>query len=372
MASSVHQPVESVKEDISVLNRLRAFLKGLIRSVIAFIGIFFKALSRNRSGMAGFIGLAFIMLMSTVGAYFIDFDDEPKLDQIGAPPGSRVQLITQSENANQFNTLEDLTGHTLGYIQRSGGEILLEPYLEQDEPPFEPEEFRFQSGRGIPVAIEALANGEIDALVLFSESVEQYITDNRDAAQGEQFANLVVSNSQLGAVHLLGTDTQGRDIFSHIVNGGWKLIRVGLMAGFLSTMIAVTLGSLAALLGGPIDRVLVSIANFVLTIPQFPLLVVLAALIGQQLSNWFLLSLLIAVLSWPVLMRAIRAQVLSLREREYVEAAISLGLGVRHIVFYEILPNMMSFVAINFIFAVIGAMYQQIGLIFLGMAAIND
>jgi peptide/nickel transport system permease protein len=99
---------------------------------------------------------------------------------------------------------------------------------------------------------------------------------------------------------------------------------------------------------------------------------VLAALIGQQLSNWFLLSLLIAVLSWPVLMRAIRAQVLSLREREYVEAAISLGLGVRHIVFYEILPNMMSFVAINFIFAVIGAMYQQIGLIFLGMAAIND
>jgi peptide/nickel transport system permease protein len=372
MASRVHRPVEPVKEDLSVIARLTEFIKGLFRSIAGFIGIFFKALGRNRSGMAGFIGLVFILLMSTVGAYFIEFDDQPKLDQIGAPPGSRLQLVTRSEDADRFKTLDDLTGHTLGYIQRSGGEIFLEPYLDQDESPFVLEEFRFRSGRGIPEAIQALANGEIDALILFSQSVEQYMTNNRDASQGDQFSDLVVSNAQLGPVYLLGTDTQGRDIFSHIVHGGWKLIRVGLMAGFLSTLIAVTLGSLAALLGGPVDRLLVSIANFVLTIPQFPLLVVLAALIGPQLSNWLLLSLLIASLSWPVLMRAIRAQVLSLREREYVEAAISLGLGVRHIVFYEILPNLMSFVAINFIFAVIGAMYQQIGLIFLGMAAIND
>jgi peptide/nickel transport system permease protein len=113
-------------------------------------------------------------------------------------------------------------------------------------------------------------------------------------------------------------------------------------------------------------------ANFVLTIPQFPLLVVLALLVGQQLNNPVLLAGLIAVLSWPVLMRAVRAQVLSLREREFVEAARSLGLGLPHIIFREILPNMMSFVAISYIFAVTSAMYQQVGLIFLGMAPINE
>src|SRR5262249_46145552 len=107
-----------------------------------------------------------------------------------------------------------------------------------------------------------------------------------------------------------------------------------------------------------------------LTIPVFPLLIVLAALI--PLTNFVLVAALIASLSWPVLMRAVRSQVLSLRERDYVEAAVSLDLGLRHIILREILPNMMSFVAINFIFAVTSAMYQQVGLIFLGMAPIND
>src|SRR5690606_3036300 len=137
-----------------------------------------------------------------------------------------------------------------------------------------------------------------------------------------------------------------------------------------STLIAVTLGALAALIGGVVDNLITAVANLVLTIPSFPLLVVLAALI--QLNNSLLLALLIALLSWPVLMRAVRSQVLSLRERDYVEAAFALDLGLPHIILREILPNMMSFVAINFIFAVTKAMYDQVGLIFLGMVPIND
>ena len=200
--------------------------------------------------------------------------------------------------------------------------------------------------------------------MIFSDQVKKYITDN------PANANLVVSEPQLGAPHLLGTDTQGRDLFSHIINGGTSLIMTAVLAGLFSTMIAVVLGSTAALIGGVVDNVLTSAANFVLTIPAFPLLMVLAALI--KLDNTLLLAVLIAALSWPVLMRAIRSQVLSLRERDYVEAAVALDLGLRHIITREILPNMMSFVAINFIFAVTSAMYQQVGLIFLGMAPIND
>src|SRR5690606_29976033 len=198
-------------------------------------------------------------------------------------------------------------------------------------------------------------------------SLKQYLSDTR---RREEFADLTVSNPELGPPYLLGTDTQGRDIFSHIIHGGTGLITTALAAGLMSTLIAVTLGALAALIGGVVDNLITAVANLVLTIPSFPLLVVLAALI--QLNNSLLLALLIALLSWPVLMRAVRSQVLSLRERDYVEAAFALDLGLPHIILREILPNMMSFVAINFIFAVTKAMYDQVGLIFLGMVPIND
>jgi peptide/nickel transport system permease protein len=223
---------------------------------------------------------------------------------------------------------------------------------------------RWSSGRGMTNELQKLVDGKVDAMVIFSDAVKNYVTGK------PEFATLVVSNDALGPAHLLGTDTQGRDIFSHIVNGGTSLILTAVLAGLFSTLIAVLLGAMAAIIGGVVDTVLTSIANFVLTIPAFPLLIVLAALI--KLDSVVLLAGLIGLLSWPVLMRAIRAQVLSLRERDYVEAAVALDLGLPHIILREILPNMMSFVAINFIFAITSAMYQQVGLIFLGMAPIND
>lgn len=347
-------------------------ISGLIQSV----KVFFRALRRNKAGMIGFIGLVFYAVVSVFGPIFVPFDNEPKLDQVAAPPGSRIQLLTRNDDATRFQNLDDLEGYTLGVVDKTGGQLFLDDWLSEqgytEIPPFEVELIRFSSGRGVPSAMEDLANGDIDALLVFSDSVTNHITRTTDAARSALFSNLTVSNKTLGPPHILGTDTQGRDIFSHIINGGTSLIFVALLAGFFSSAIAVTFGSLAAMLGGVPDRILVSIANFILTIPQFPLLIVLAVLIGDKLGNPVLLAGLIGILSWPVLMRAVRAQVLSLREREFVEAARSLGLGLPHIITREILPNMMSFVAISFIFAVTGAMYQQIGLIFLGMAPINN
>lgn len=164
---------------------------------------------------------------------------------------------------------------------------------------------------------------------------------------------------------ILGTDNQGQDIFSHIVHGGQQLIVTAFLAGFLSTVIAVTFGSLAALAGGAVDSVISAITNFVLTLPQFPLLIVLATVL--HFDSQFFLAVVLAVLNWPVLLRAIRAQVLSLKERDFIEAAVSLDLGTSHIIFRELLPNMMSFVTISFILATTGAIYQQVGLVFLGM-----
>jgi peptide/nickel transport system permease protein len=353
--------LSTTQEAIRVQSERLSF-GGVLRPLI----VFFRALRRSPVGLVGFFGLVFYALLITLGPRLVAFDEQVRLDQIAAPPGSRIQLLTRAEDAIRYRTLEDLEGRTLGYIRETGGEQMVIPY----EGRLELDDTRWRSGRGVPDAMQKLADGEIDALIVFSESVKRYITENRDAAQAAQFSSLVVSNPALGPAHLFGTDTQGRDIFSHIVNGGSTLIYTALLAGAFSTLIAVALGSLAALVGGVVDNALTSTANFVLTIPGFPLLVVLAALI--PLTNFIVLAALIGALSWPVLMRAVRSQVLSLRERDYVEAAVALNLGMPHIILREILPNMMSFVAINFIFAVTSAMYQQVGLIFLGMAPIND
>ncbi|MDH7485327.1 MAG: ABC transporter permease [Anaerolineae bacterium] len=169
--------------------------------------------------------------------------------------------------------------------------------------------------------------------------------------------------------HPLGTDHQGRDIWSQIVHGGKDILYVAFLTGLISTFIGVVLGSLSAIIGGGFDSLMTTLADIWLTIPQFPLLAVLAGFI--RLDSLSLLALILAVLSWAGLFRAVRAQVFSLKERDYVEAARALDLGLRHIVFSEILPNMMSYIAISFTFAMTSAIYAQTSLVFLGLVPIS-
>ena len=167
------------------------------------------------------------------------------------------------------------------------------------------------------------------------------------------------------AAHILGTDFQGQDIWMQIVNGGKDVLIVAFLTGIISTTIAVTLGALSAVLLGFFDSFVMWLTDIWLTIPAFPVLAVLAVFV--RLDNAWALALILSVFAWPSLTRAIRAQVLSLKQREYVEAARALDLGTRHIVFSEILPNMMSYIAISLVFAMTSAMYAQVALVFLGL-----
>ncbi len=171
------------------------------------------------------------------------------------------------------------------------------------------------------------------------------------------------------AEHILGTDSQGKDIWAQIVHGSTDILKMSLATGVMATFIGVTLGAVSALVGGSFDAFLSMLADIWLTIPQFPLLAVIATLV--QLNNVLTLALLLSVLSWAGLYRSIRAQVLSLKERDYVEAAIALDLGLWHIVFREILPNMMSYIVISFTIAMRQAIYAQVGLVFLGLVPLT-
>lgn len=166
--------------------------------------------------------------------------------------------------------------------------------------------------------------------------------------------------------HPLGTSGQGIDVLALTMNGGKTVLYVGFLAAGLCVLIAVALGSLAAYFRGWLDAVMLQITDVVMTIPQIVLLAVMGAFF--RLNSPTALGILIGVLSWPVLMRSIRAQVLSLKEREFVEAARLLDLGWWRIVFIEIVPNMASFIMINFIIAITNAIYALVGLYVLGLA----
>lgn len=172
------------------------------------------------------------------------------------------------------------------------------------------------------------------------------------------------------AEHWFGTDHQGRDIFSQIVHGGKDVIYVAAVAAFLSTFIAVSFGTLSAFAGGIVDSVIMGFTDIILTIPQFPLLAVLAAFI--KLDNLTFLGLFLGLLSWPALLRAVRSQALSLKERDFVEAARALDLGAGHIIFRELVPNMMTYIVISFTLAMTAAVYTQVGLVLLGLVPVSS
>lgn len=166
--------------------------------------------------------------------------------------------------------------------------------------------------------------------------------------------------------HWLGLEGSGKDTLHLLVTGGTTVLMVGFLAATITTVIAVAVGSLAGYFGGRFDALMLQLTDVVMTVPQIVLLAVVGAF--YKLDSPALLAVIIGILSWPVLMRSIRAQVLSLKEREFVEAAQLLDVGWVRIVFGEIVPNMASYILINFIIAVTNAIYAMVGLYLLGLA----
>src|SRR5690606_34753102 len=158
--------------------------------------------------------------------------------------------------------------------------------------------------------------------------------------------------------HPLGFDYRGRDIFHQIVHGGRSLIIVATIAAVGSTSLAVASGAPPALYGCKPDPVILTTTAVVPTVPPIILLSVLAAFV--RLASPILLAIILAATGWPTLLLAVRSQVLSLREREFVEAARMLDLGMPRILFREVLPNMASYIIINFVFAMTSAIYGQV------------
>ncbi len=134
----------------------------------------------------------------------------------------------------------------------------------------------------------------------------------------------------------LGTDNSGRDIAAQIFHGARISLLIGLVATFVSILIGIVIGALAGFYGGRIDTVLMRLTEAFQTLPNFLLLLVLVAVFGSNIAT---VTIAIGVVSWPAPARLTRAEFLSLRNREFVQAARTLGLRDLRLIFGEILPN---------------------------------
>jgi len=171
-----------------------------------------------------------------------------------------------------------------------------------------------------------------------------------------------------GGEYWFGTDDRGRDVFSGVIYGTRVSFLVGLAAVFGSTIIGVILGSIAGYAGGGIDDVLMRFTETVMIIPTFVLALLLVAIFGSSIWN---IALVITVLSWPWAARLVRAEFLTLKGREFVEASKAIGSSDWFIIFREILPNAMTSIIVNASLQVANAIIIEAGLSFLGLGDPN-
>ncbi|WP_311063360.1 ABC transporter permease [Halomonas sp. DWK9] len=166
----------------------------------------------------------------------------------------------------------------------------------------------------------------------------------------------------------LGTDTMGRNVASGLMHGAWVSLLIGLVSTCVALLIGVPLGAIAGYYGGLIDDCLMRFTEFFQTIPNFALAIVLVAIMQPSVTS---IVLAIAMVSWPPVARLVRAEFMSLRNREYVEAARLVGQSNTTIILRQILPNTLSPIIVLASLMVATAILLESALSFLGLGDPN-
>jgi peptide/nickel transport system permease protein len=208
-----------------------------------------------------------------------------------------------------------------------------------------------------------------------------YCVPIKQEVYGEAWANCNDTSLKLqppSFEHLFGTDIIGRDIFARTVYGGQISVLIGISAAIMEVILGALVGSVAAYYGGWVDSILMRFTEAMLTIPSLFLLIIGARFFGGELPpiNFFgreltgsvvVIVIIIGATSWMYLARIVRANILSLRELDFVSAARALGASDRRIIFTHLLPNTMAPMIVSATLGVAGAIISEAYVSFLGL-----
>lgn len=217
---------------------------------------------------------------------------------------------------------------------------------------------KFKVGLGITLLLILLS--------VLSPWLVRLVIGDADPMQAGQYQLFLDPNSE----NWLGTDRFGRDVLAMVLAALPVSLTVAFLAGLLSTVMGVLVGFISGYKGGKTDSVLRTATDMLIVIPTLPLIIILAA--NTRSLGSVTLALVLALFSWPFAARVIRTQVMSLRERPYIELARISDVPDRKIIFGEILPNMAPFVAIGFAQASVGSAFALVGLTVIGLGPSNQ
>lgn len=174
------------------------------------------------------------------------------------------------------------------------------------------------------------------------------------------------------ADHILGTTQTGQDVFAQLAYATRGSLEIGLIVGVLATILSAFFGILGAYIGGFTDEAFSLFSNVFLVIPGLPLVIVISGFVPQAQRGLWTIAVVLAITGWAASARVLRAQTLSIRNRDYVSASRVAGERSLRVIAVEILPNLLPVLASQLVFAVISAILAEAGLAFLGLGASNS
>ena len=180
----------------------------------------------------------------------------------------------------------------------------------------------------------------------------------------------LVTTDESGRLYLLGTDINGRDVFSRILFGGRISMTIGFLALFVLFPIGLLYGGIAGYFGGKTDMIMMRFAEAVMSIPSFYLLIILASILPSGMTSvqrFMLIVVILALIGWAGFARVVRGMVLSVKNQEYIQAAKSIGASRLRIIVKHILPQTTSFVIVAMTLSVPSYILSESGLSFLGL-----
>jgi len=209
----------------------------------------------------------------------------------------------------------------------------------------------------------------------FDRSQKHYI---KFFSKGQQYKFLglipakrhLITTDASGRLFLLGTDINGRDVFSRILFGGRISMTIGFLALFVLFPIGLLYGGISGYFGGKVDIVMMRFAEAVMSIPSFYLLIILASVLPSGMTStqrFLLIVIILALIGWAGFARVVRGMVLSIKSQEYVDAARSIGASKMRIIIKHILPQTTSFVIVAMTLSIPSYILSESGLSFLGL-----